>query len=65
MSLITTVMFSQKNAKIEYYEFEREGKYGKVDGLGKILIPAKYDSFGQGDQGLLPAELNDKYGVVD
>ena len=24
LSLITTVMFSQKNAKIEYYEFERE-----------------------------------------
>lgn len=63
--LTTFTMFSQQFKIPNYYEFEREGKFGKVNYKGQIVIPAIYDSFGQDENGYFPAQLNGKYGVID
>jgi hypothetical protein len=63
--LSTISIFSQQTKKMDYYEFERNGKLGKVNSLGKIIIPAIYENFGEVVNGLIPANLNGKYGVIN
>lgn len=63
--LSTLPLFSKELKKQHYYEFERDGKLGKVNHKGQIVIPAIYDNFGEEANGLFPAKLNDKYGVID
>lgn len=69
-TLVTALLFSlsllaQQNTRIDCYEFERDGKRGKVNSSGTVIIPAIYDSFGEDNNGLIPAELNGKHGVID
>lgn len=44
---------------------EQDGKYGKIDSLGKVVISAKYENLGVFRNDLAYARLNGKWGLID
>lgn len=45
--------------------FKKEGKFGKVDKKGNVVIPAIYDAISIFNHGLAAACLNKKWGYID
>ena len=44
---------------------KQDGKYGKIDSLGNVVISAKYENLGVFRNGLAAARLNGKWGLID
>ena len=53
------------NYKEGFATFGKEGKFGKLDTLGNIVIPAIYDELNNFEEGFARFELNNKYGIID
>lgn len=45
--------------------FKMDGKYGKLDTNGNIIIPAMYDGLGIFSHGLAAAKINGKWGYIN
>lgn len=61
LALLLALPLGAQNLK----PFESSGKYGFVDDLGDIVIPAQYDNVGYFKDGIAPVALNEKYGFID
>lgn len=61
LALLLALPLGAQNLK----PFESSGKYGFIDELGDIVIPAKYDNVGYFKDGIALVELNEKYGFID
>lgn len=48
-----------------YATFKQNGMFGKIDTLGNIVIPAKYNKLYDFVEGIAQFELNGKNGVID
>ena len=48
-----------------YATFKQNGMFGKIDTLGNIVIPAKYNKLYDFEEGVAQFELNGKNGVID
>lgn len=48
-----------------YATFKQNGMFGKIDTLGNIFIPAKYNKIYDFEDGIARFELNGKNGIID
>ncbi|MCR4615097.1 MAG: helix-hairpin-helix domain-containing protein [Clostridiales bacterium] len=56
---------SNSNVNELYAVKDKNGLYGMVNGKYNLIIPTKYQSLGEYNEGLVAAKLNGKWGYID
>lgn len=48
-----------------FFRFSRNGKFGVIDGLGNVIVPAEYDYIGRMSEDIIVAKKGRLYGCFD